>query len=45
VFGSIDTPGLDVLDRIARAGIDPAKPGIGDGSGPPKLPVTLTHVS
>ncbi len=44
VFGSIDGPGLDVLDRVARAGIDPAKPGIGDGSGPPKLPVTLTHV-
>ncbi|EOD63402.1 peptidylprolyl isomerase [Amycolatopsis vancoresmycina] len=44
VFGSIDDPGLETLDTIARAGIDPAKPGIGDGSGPPKTPVTLTHV-
>ncbi|MEV6832203.1 peptidylprolyl isomerase [Amycolatopsis sp. NPDC051102] len=45
VFGSIDDPGLDVLDKVARGGIDPAKPGIGDGSGPPKVPVTLTHVT
>ncbi|MFB9689981.1 peptidylprolyl isomerase [Amycolatopsis plumensis] len=45
VFGSIDDPGLQILDAIARAGIDPAKPGIGDGSGPPKKPVTLTHVT
>jgi len=45
VFGSINDPGLETLDTIARAGIDPAKPGIGDGSGPPKLPVTLTHVT
>ncbi|WP_410640856.1 peptidylprolyl isomerase [Amycolatopsis sp. lyj-346] len=45
VFGSIDDPGLQTLDVIARAGTDPAKPGIGDGSGPPKVPVTLTHVT
>ncbi|SED17799.1 peptidyl-prolyl cis-trans isomerase B (cyclophilin B) [Amycolatopsis tolypomycina] len=45
VFGSIDDPGLEVLDRVARRGTDPAKPGIGDGSGPPKTPVTLTHVT
>lgn len=45
VFGSIDGPGLDVLDNVARAGIDQSKPGIGDGSGPPKVPVTLTHVT
>ncbi len=45
VFGTIDDPGLETLDTIARAGTDPAKPGIGDGSGPPKLPVTLTHVT
>ncbi|MET9001625.1 peptidylprolyl isomerase [Amycolatopsis sp. NPDC004169] len=45
VFGSIDDPGLATLDAIARAGIDTAKPGIGDGSGPPKTPVTLTHVT
>ncbi|WP_410614656.1 peptidylprolyl isomerase [Amycolatopsis sp. lyj-109] len=44
VFGSIDDPGLQTLDTIARRGIDPAKPGIGDGSGPPKVPVTLTGV-
>ncbi|MDQ7803680.1 peptidylprolyl isomerase [Amycolatopsis sp. A133] len=45
VFGSIDDPGLAVLDRVARGGIDPAKPGPGDGSGPPRIPVTLTHVT
>ncbi|MGW4057971.1 peptidylprolyl isomerase [Amycolatopsis sp. NPDC004747] len=45
VFGSIDDPGLETLDAVARAGIDPSKPGIGDGSGPPKTPVTLTHVT
>jgi peptidyl-prolyl cis-trans isomerase B (cyclophilin B) len=45
VFGSIDDVGLQTLDAIARRGIDPAKPGIGDGSGPPKTPVTLTHVT
>ncbi|MDX3194722.1 peptidylprolyl isomerase [Streptomyces sp. MN03-5084-2B] len=44
VFGSIDDPGLETLDAIARGGTDPSKPGIGDGSGPPKTPVTLTHV-
>jgi peptidyl-prolyl cis-trans isomerase B (cyclophilin B) len=45
VFGSIDSPGLDVLDNVARGGIDPAKPGPGDGTGPPKIPVTFTHVT
>lgn len=45
VFGSIDDAGLETLDTIARAGIDPAKPGIGDGSGPPRTPVTLTRVT
>ncbi|MFF1611839.1 peptidylprolyl isomerase [Amycolatopsis sp. NPDC058278] len=45
VFGSIDDPGLEVLDRVARGGIDTSKPGIGDGSGPPKTPVTFTRVS
>ncbi|MBE1492947.1 peptidyl-prolyl cis-trans isomerase B (cyclophilin B) [Amycolatopsis lexingtonensis] len=45
VFGSIDDAGLAVLDRVARGGIDPAKPGIGDGSGPPKTPVTFTGVT
>ncbi len=45
VFGSIDDPGLGVLDNVARGGIDPARPGIGDGSGPPKIPVTFTQVT
>ncbi|MGW5723994.1 peptidylprolyl isomerase [Amycolatopsis sp. NPDC003865] len=45
VFGSIDDAGLAVLDEVARGGIDPAKPGIGDGSGPPKVPVTCTRVT
>ncbi|MEV6879091.1 peptidylprolyl isomerase [Amycolatopsis sp. NPDC051128] len=45
VFGSIDDAGLAVLDTVARGGVDPAKPGIGDGSGPPKTPVKLTHVT
>ncbi|WP_410675774.1 peptidylprolyl isomerase [Amycolatopsis sp. cmx-4-68] len=45
VFGSIDDAGLGVLDSVARGGIDPARPGIGDGSGPPKIPVTFTHVT
>ncbi|SEF25247.1 peptidyl-prolyl cis-trans isomerase B (cyclophilin B) [Amycolatopsis pretoriensis] len=45
VFGSIDDAGLGVLDDVARGGIDPAKPGIGDGSGPPKVPVTCTQVT
>ncbi|WP_103347461.1 peptidylprolyl isomerase [Amycolatopsis sp. CA-128772] len=45
VFGGIDDPGLATLDAIARRGIDPAKPGPGDGSGPPTTPVTITHVT
>ena len=45
VFGSIDDAGLAVLDHVAAAGVDPAKPGMGDGTGPPKIPVTFTHVS
>ncbi|WP_329045333.1 peptidylprolyl isomerase [Amycolatopsis sp. NBC_01488] len=45
VFGSIDDAGLGVLDNVARGGIDPSKPGMGDGSGPPKIPVTFTHVT
>jgi peptidyl-prolyl cis-trans isomerase B (cyclophilin B) len=45
VFGSIDDPGLAVVDKVARGGIDQSKPSIGDGSGPPKIPVKLTHVT
>lgn len=45
VFGSIDDAGLAVLDKVAAAGVDPSKPGIGDGSGPPKTPVTFTGIT
>ncbi|MFJ1768273.1 peptidylprolyl isomerase [Amycolatopsis sp. NPDC088138] len=45
VFGSIDDAGLAVLDKVAAAGVDPSKPGIGDGSGPPKTPVTFTAIT
>ncbi|MEU8640091.1 peptidylprolyl isomerase [Amycolatopsis sp. NPDC048633] len=45
VFGTIDDAGLGVLDNVARGGIDPSRPGIGDGSGPPKIPVTFTQVT
>ncbi|MEV5718332.1 peptidylprolyl isomerase [Amycolatopsis mediterranei] len=45
VFGSIDDAGLEILDRVARGGIDRSKPAIGDGSGPPNTPVTFTRVS
>jgi peptidyl-prolyl cis-trans isomerase B (cyclophilin B) len=45
VFGSIDDAGLQVLDTVAAAGTDPSRPGIGDGSGPPKIPVTFTTVT
>jgi peptidyl-prolyl cis-trans isomerase B (cyclophilin B) len=45
VFGSIDGAGLAVLDKVAAAGIDPSRPGIGDGSGPPKTPVTFTTIT
>jgi peptidyl-prolyl cis-trans isomerase B (cyclophilin B) len=45
VFGRIDDAGLQVLDKVAQGGIDTSKPGIGDGSGPPKVPVTFTQVT
>jgi peptidyl-prolyl cis-trans isomerase B (cyclophilin B) len=45
VFGSIDDAGLAVLDKVAEAGVDPSRPGIGDGSGPPKTPVTFTAIT
>jgi peptidyl-prolyl cis-trans isomerase B (cyclophilin B) len=45
VFGSIDDAGLAVLDKVAQGGIDPSRPGIGDGSGPPKTPVTFTAIT
>ena len=45
VFGSIDDAGLAVVDKVARGGVDQSKPGLGDGSGPPKIPVKFTHVT
>ncbi|MGW4528099.1 peptidylprolyl isomerase [Amycolatopsis sp. NPDC004378] len=45
VFGSIDDPGLAVLDKVASGGVDTSKSTIGDGSGPPKTPVTITAAS
>jgi peptidyl-prolyl cis-trans isomerase B (cyclophilin B) len=45
VFGRIDDTGLEVLDKVAEGGIDTSKPGIGDGSGPPKIPVTFNQVT
>lgn len=44
VFGTIDDAGLKVLDKVARAGVDPA--GVGqDGTGKPKVPVKFTKVT
>lgn len=44
VFGSISDAGLQVLDKVARDGIDPASEG-SDGTGAPLTPVTFTAVS
>ncbi|WP_181777553.1 peptidylprolyl isomerase [Amycolatopsis pittospori] len=44
VFGSISDAGLQVLDKVARGGVDEAK-GSGDGTGPPKIPVTFESVT
>ncbi|MEV6906793.1 peptidylprolyl isomerase [Amycolatopsis sp. NPDC051071] len=44
VFGSISDAGLQVLDKVARGGVDEAK-GSGDGTGPPKIPVTFQSVA
>ncbi len=40
LFGSIDAPGLTVLDKIARGGITPGPNGPEDGA--PKQPVEIT---
>jgi peptidyl-prolyl cis-trans isomerase B (cyclophilin B) len=46
VFGSISDAGLQVLDKVAKAGVDPAAlASSSDGTGKPKLPVTFTAVS
>ncbi|WP_037303175.1 peptidylprolyl isomerase [Amycolatopsis orientalis] len=44
VFGSISDAGLQVLDKVARGGVDDAK-GNGDGTGPPLVPVTFQSVA
>ncbi|SFQ51612.1 peptidyl-prolyl cis-trans isomerase B (cyclophilin B) [Amycolatopsis arida] len=44
VFGNIGDPGLEVLDRVARDGIDPAQMGP-DGTGKPKTPLRFTGVT
>jgi peptidyl-prolyl cis-trans isomerase B (cyclophilin B) len=46
VFGSISDDGLKVLDKVARAGIDPAAVAQSqDGTGKPKTPVKFTAVT
>ncbi|MEV7554675.1 peptidylprolyl isomerase [Amycolatopsis sp. NPDC089917] len=44
VFGTISDAGLQVLDKVARGGVDEAG-GAGDGSGPPRIPVTFQSVT
>jgi peptidyl-prolyl cis-trans isomerase B (cyclophilin B) len=45
VLGSISGPGLQVLDKVARAGVDPASAAqSADGTGAPKIPVTFGEV-
>ena len=38
VFGTIDEAGLKVLDKVAKAGVDPTN---GEGDGKPKLPMHI----
>lgn len=46
VFGTVSDPGLAVLDKVARGGVDASAPGAyGDGTGPPKIPVEFTAVT
>ncbi|MFD8496917.1 peptidylprolyl isomerase [Amycolatopsis sp. NPDC059657] len=46
VFGSISDEGLQVLDKVARAGIDPSSAATSqDGTGKPVTPVKFTAVS
>ncbi|MFE6611327.1 peptidylprolyl isomerase [Amycolatopsis sp. NPDC057786] len=44
VFGSISDAGLQTLDKVARGGVDDSK-GPGDGTGPPRLPVTFQSIA
>ncbi|OXM46433.1 peptidylprolyl isomerase [Amycolatopsis alba DSM 44262] len=43
VFGSISDAGLQVLDKVASGGVDESQ-GTGDGTGPPRIPVTFQSV-
>jgi peptidyl-prolyl cis-trans isomerase B (cyclophilin B) len=46
VFGSISDDGLKVLDKVAKAGIDPASAAQSqDGTGKPTTPVKFTAVT
>ncbi|RZQ65560.1 peptidylprolyl isomerase [Amycolatopsis suaedae] len=46
VFGSISDAGLQVLDKVAKDGIDPASMAESmDGTGKPKTPVKFTAIS
>jgi peptidyl-prolyl cis-trans isomerase B (cyclophilin B) len=46
VFGSISDAGLQVLDKVARAGVDPASAAqSSDGTGTPAMPVKFTAVT
>jgi peptidyl-prolyl cis-trans isomerase B (cyclophilin B) len=45
VIGSISGPGLQVLDKVAQGGVDPASLSQSqDGTGKPKIPVTFAEV-
>ncbi|MFD5092370.1 peptidylprolyl isomerase [Amycolatopsis thailandensis] len=44
VFGSISDAGLQVLDKVARGGVDESQ-GVGDGTGAPRIPVTFQSVA
>jgi peptidyl-prolyl cis-trans isomerase B (cyclophilin B) len=46
VFGIISDQGLQVLDQVARAGVDPVSAQqTGDGTGPPRTPVRFTAIT
>ncbi|WP_410661049.1 peptidylprolyl isomerase [Amycolatopsis sp. lyj-112] len=44
VFGSISDAGLQVLDKVARGGVNESG-GPGDGTGPPLIPVTFQSIT
>jgi peptidyl-prolyl cis-trans isomerase B (cyclophilin B) len=44
-MGSISGSGLQVLDKVARGGVDPAEAAQSpDGTGKPAIPVTFAEV-